>query len=119
MTETLTQVEAKYALQLMQQTTITDHEMQALAAMHKANLETNSVAAETQTELEKAKWDFAGKLLSALVTGTFAGLTAYESHKAGMRMLNDITEFEKTGNYNSSAGKSLVRKAFDWAFIIK
>ena len=119
MTETLITVEAKYASQLIQQDKISEHEMQALAAMHRANIEADNAKLQAQAEEKKAKWDFAGKMLSALLGGTITGLITYETHRSGMKMLDRINEYEQTGSYTSSTGKSLIKKAFDWAFIIK
>lgn len=113
MTETLASVEAKYAKQLMEQERISEQEMNALSAMHRANIEQENALIESKAENKKAWLDFLGKILAAGVTGGIAAGINYATRKDMNRMLGDVTKFEETGSYTSSAGKGLVHKIMD------
>jgi len=113
MTETLASVEAKYAKQLMEQEHISEQEMNALSAMHRANVEQDNSRMESEAEHKKAWLDFFGKILAAGITGGIAAGVNYATRKDMRSMLGDVTKFEETGSYTSSAGKGLVHKLMD------
>ena len=113
MTETLAQAEAKYAQQLIGQDRITEQEMNALAAIHRANMEHDNALMESKAESKKAWLDFFSKILSAAVAGGITAGISCATRRDALNALDRVTEFEKTGTYTTSQGKDLVRKITD------
>lgn len=113
MNNCLTEVEAKYAKQLMQQESISEKDMTALAAMHKANMEAESIEADEESEKRKARLEFWGKILAAsIAAGSAIGINA-ASRRDARNMLRETTEFEKTGNLTTTEAKGIVKRYFD------
>lgn len=113
MTNCLSDVEAKYAKQLLAQDNISEKEMLALATMHKANMEAESIEADEETEKRKARLEFWGKVLAAsIAAGSAIGINAASRRDARM-MLRETTEFEKTGNLTTTEAKGIVKRYFD------